>query len=123
MSDIGATLDGSDIDFSDALVSGERELRQAVLSRLSNAVTMTDNDYGIDLVHELGKTDGASTLGIRATAAIMNDTRFEATLTQQTRTTVDDTESITLSFDIVADTGESFSLAVLVENGEVTLVP
>jgi hypothetical protein len=124
MSDIGATLDGTDIDFSDVLVSGERELRQAADSRLSNDVTMTNFDYGVDLANELGKTSGSETLGIRASATIMNDERFsDATLTRITRTTVDDTETIALAFDIVTAAGESFSLEVLVANGEVVLVP
>ena len=123
LQDIPATADGTDIDFSDRLVSGLEEYRQAALFRLQHDVTFTDLDYGLDLQNEIGQSGGAS-LGLRASAAIMNDTRFTATLLDQSRTVVGALETIALSFDIVVDeTQETFSLDVLVANNEVRLVP
>jgi hypothetical protein len=125
MSDIAAALDGSDIDFSkDALISGVDEYRQAALSRISNEVSYTDADYGLDLVQEIGTTGGVDTIGIRASSAIMNDARFlSATLTKSTVTQTGDVSSVELSFDVVAQDGTELSLDVLVANGEVVLVP
>jgi predicted TIM-barrel fold metal-dependent hydrolase len=124
VTDIGVTSDGTDIDFSDKLVSGIDEYRQAAFLRISHEVTFSNNDFGIDLANELGKTSGQDTLGVRASAAIMNDQRLTATLTNQTRTYVNGIESISLSFDVTVDeTQETFSLEVLVANNEVSLVP
>ena len=124
--DIGMTADGSDIDFSDALVTGLPEYRQAVFLRLSHDVTFTDADFGLDLAGEIGST-GAATLGVRASAAIMNDPRFTATLTtpeNQQRRQVGGIVEIRLAFDILVDeTQETFSLDVLIANGTVQLVP
>jgi hypothetical protein len=124
MSDIGATLDGTDIDFTDRLVSGVDERRQAARSRLSNEVTYTNTDYGLDLVQELGQVGGVDTIGIRASSAIMNDDRFvSAALTASSTAQTGDVASVSLSFDVVAEDGTEFSLDVLVANGEVALVP
>lgn len=124
MSDIAATLDGTDIDFSDRLISGLSEHRQAALSRLSNEVTMTDSDYGIDLALELGKVGAIDTIGIRASDAIMKDERFvSAELTNTTQRQNGDLVEVTLSFEVVSQEGVTFSLDVLVANGEVVLVP
>lgn len=125
MSDIPATRDGSDIDFTrDTLVSGVDEYRQAVLSRLSNEVSYVNADYGLDLAGELGQIGAIDTIGIRASSAIMNDDRFSsATLTQSSTRQVGDVAEVSLSFDVVAEDGTEFSLAVLVANGEVVLVP
>lgn len=125
MSDIAATTDGSDIDFTrDALISGLEEYRQAALSRVSNEVSYTNADYGIDLVQELGQVGSAATIGIRASAAIMNDDRFtSATLTNQVVRNVGGLAEVSLAFDVVAEDGTEFSLGVLVANGEVALVP
>jgi hypothetical protein len=125
MADIAATLDGLDIDFTkDALVAGVDEYRQAARSRLNNDVSMVNADYGLDLAGELGEVGGVSTIGIRASSAIMNDARFtSATLTQSSITQVGGTASVSLSFDVVAEDGTEFSLDVLVANGEVALVP
>ena len=123
VNDIPATADGTDVDFSDRLVSGIDEYKQAALFRLQNDVTFIDLDYGLDLQNEIGQSGGAS-LGLRASAAIMNDTRFTATLLSQSRTVTNAIETIALSFDIVVDeTQETFSLEVLVANNEVRLVP
>lgn len=124
MSDIAATRDGTDIDFSDRLVSGLEEYRQAAVSRLSNEVTMTDNDYGIDLAQELGKTGALDTIGIRASDAIMKDDRFiSATLTNSVPRRNGDLVEYALSFEVIAQDGVTFSLDTLVANGEVVLVP
>lgn len=125
MADIAATPDGSDIDFTvDRLVSGLTEYRQAAVSRLANSVTYTDGDYGLDLAEELGQTGRSSTIGVRASAAIMNDERFvSATLTNQSVSRAGGIESVALSFLVVAEDGLEFSLDVLVANGEVELVP
>jgi hypothetical protein len=125
MADIAATLDGSDIDFTvDRVISGLPEYRQAALSRVSNDVSYVDPDYGLDLAGEIGTTGGASTIGIRASSAIMNDDRFtSATLTNSSVTQVGGVASVSLSFDVVAEDGTEFSLDVLVANGEVALVP
>jgi hypothetical protein len=126
MADIAATRDGTDIDFTrDALITGIEEYRQAALSRVSNEVEYTDADYGIDLVQELGTTgDGVNTIGIRASSAIMNDTRFvSATLTRSQVRQVGDVIDVALSFDVVAVDGTELSLSVLVASGEVVLVP
>jgi hypothetical protein len=119
------TANGLDIDFSfDAVVSGEREWRQSVLLRLQHDVTFTDLDYGLDLQNEIGKTDRAASLGLRACAAIQNDPRFTATATNIERRVVDGAEEITLSIDVsVDDSGETFSLEALVANGQVSLAP
>lgn len=123
MSDIAATSDGLDIDFTREPIAGLEEHRQAALSRISNEVTYTDDDYGIDLAGELGTTGREGSLGIRASAAIMNDTRFiEARLTNQKRTQDGDTVAISLSFDVVAQDGTELSLDVRVANGEVVLI-
>lgn len=125
MSDIAATRDGSDIDFTrDVLITGVDEYRQAALSRISNEVTYTDGDYGIDLAQELGKTGGIDTIGIRASSAIMNDERFaSATLTRSSVRQTGDVAKVSLSFEVVVEDGTEFSLDVLVANGEVVLVP
>lgn len=125
MSDIPATADGTDIDFTrDALVSGLDEYRQAALSRISNEVSYVNGDYGIDLVQELGQIGTVSTIGIRASGAIMNDERFtSAALTNSSETRNGDVVEVSLSFDVVAEDGTEFSLDVLVANGEVVLVP
>lgn len=125
MADIAATADGSDIDFArDSLVSGLEEYRQAALSRISNEVTYTNNDYGLDLAGELGQTGGVDTIGIRASSAIMNDERFtSAALTQSTVRRSGDVAEVELAFDVVAQDGSEVSLDVLVANGEVVLVP
>lgn len=125
MSDIAATPDGQDIDFTlDRLVSGIDEYPQAALSRVSNEVSYTNDDYGLDLVLELGKTGAESTIGIRASAAIMNDERFtSAALSNQTTTRDGDVVSVALSFDVVAQDGTELSLDVLVADGKVVLVP
>jgi hypothetical protein len=125
MADIAATLDGSDIDFTvDRVISGLTEYRQAALSRVSNDVSYVDADYGLDLAGEIGQTGRTSTIGIRASSAIMNDQRFtSAALTNTTIARVDDVESVALSFDVVAEDGTDLSLTVLIEAGEVALVP
>jgi hypothetical protein len=126
MADIAATRDGTDIDFTrDVLITGIDEYRQAAFSRVSNEVEYTDADYGIDLVQELGTTGGGvNTIGIRASSAIMNDTRFvSATLTRSQVRQVGDVVEVALSFDVVAVDGTELSLDVLVASGEVVLVP
>lgn len=125
MSDIPATRDGSDIDFSrDALISGVEEYRQAAFSRLANEATYTNSDYGIDLVQEIGQTDATDTIGIRGSSAIMNDERFiSATLTRSSVRQTGDVSAVALSFDAVADDGAEVSLDALIENGKVVLVP
>jgi hypothetical protein len=125
MADIAATLDGSDIDFTvDRVISGLPEYQQAALSRVSNDVSYVDADYGLDLAGEIGQTGRTSTIGIRASSAIMNDQRFtSAALTNSAITRVDDVESVALSFDVVAEDGTDLSLTVLIEAGEVALVP
>ncbi len=129
--DIPMTADGTDIDFTtDSFVSGLREYQQAVLLRLSHVFTFdrsadgSPKEFGIDLAAELGTVGGEASLGVRASAAIQNDERFTATLTSQTRRVVQGVAEISLSFEIIVDaTGETFSLDVLVANGEVRLVP
>jgi hypothetical protein len=125
MADIAATLDGSDIDFTvDRVISGLPEYQQAALSRVSNDVSYVDADYGLDLAGEIGQTGRTSTIGIRASSAIMNDQRFtSAALTNTAIARVDDVESVALSFDVVAEDGTDLSLTVLIEAGEVALVP
>lgn len=126
MSDIAATADGADIDFTkDAVIGGLEERRQAAVSRISNEVSMVNADYGIDLVQELGQTGGADTIGIRASSAIMNDERFTSAALSRpaVERRVEDVVETALSFDVVAEDGTEFSLDVLVANGEVTLVP
>jgi hypothetical protein len=125
MSDIAATLDGTDIDFSvDRVITGLAEYRQAALSRISNDVSHVNADYGLDLAGELGQVDAVATIGIRASSAIMNDSRFtSAALTHSSITQVEGTASVSLSFDVVVEDGTEFSLDVLVANGEVALVP
>lgn len=123
VNDIAATADGTDIDFSSGLISGIEEYRQAAFSRISNDVTYTNLDYGLDLLLEIGKTGNESSIGIRASAAIQNDARFiEAKLIKQGRTVDGDVVSISLAFDVVAQDGTEFSLAVLVTSGEVVLI-
>ena len=129
--DLPMTADGSDVDFSrDALVSGLDEYRQAVLLRLSHEFTFDREPngdpriFGIDLVKELGNVGGEASLGIRASAAIMNDPRFTAQLLRQDRKTTGSIVEISLEFEIIVDeTQETFSLEVLVANVEVRLVP
>lgn len=129
--DIGSTSDGSGIDFSnDEWVTGLPEYRQAVLLRLQHEFTFERNadgspvPFGIDLAAELGKVDGEASLGVRASAAIQNDERFTAQLLNQTRTEADGAIEIELTFEITVDeTGETFSLDVLVADGKVSLVP
>jgi hypothetical protein len=128
--DLGITADGTDIDFADKTVTGLDEYRQAVLLRLSHAFTFDRNPdgspvpFGIDLVAELGTVGGEASLGVRASAAIQNDERFTAQLLDQTRRVVNGVVEIDLSFEVTVDaTGETFSLDVLVANGEVRLVP
>ena len=129
--DIGSTSDGSDIDFAnDEWVTGLPEYRQAVLLRLQHEFTFERNadgspiPFGIDLQNEIGTVGGAASLGIRASAAIQNDDRFTAQLLSQSQRTVNGVVEISLSFEIVVDeTGETFSLDVLVANGAVRLVP
>ena len=129
--DIGSTPDGSDIDFAnDEWVTGELEYRQAVLLRLQHGFTFERNvdgspiPFGIDLQNEIGSVGTAASLGVRASAAIQNDERFTARLLDQSRVMKNGVLEISLSFEItVDDTGETFSLEVLVANGEVRLVP
>ena len=129
--DIGSTDDGTDIDFTnDEWVTGLPEYRQAVLLRLSHFFTFdraadgSPVPFGIDLAAELGTVGGDASLGVRASAAIQNDDRFTAQLTDQSRRVVDDVVEISLSFEVIVDdTGATFSLDVLVANGEVRLVP
>jgi hypothetical protein len=125
MADIAATLDGSDIDFTvDRVISGLPEYRQAALARVSNDVSYVDPDYGLDLAGEIGQTGRTSTIGIRASSAIMNDQRFtSAALTNSAIVPMGDVEAVALSFDVVAEDGTDLSLTVLVEAGEVALVP
>lgn len=124
MSDIAATRDGADIDFARELISGVDEYRQAALSRVSNEVSYLDADYGIDLAQELGQTRALDTIGIRASGAIMNDERFtSAALTSSRAVRNGDIVEYSLSFAVVADDTVTFSLDVLVANGEVVLVP
>lgn len=129
--DLPMTADGLDIDFAnDSTVTGLAEYKQAILLRLSHFFTFERlNDgspvpFGIDLAHELGAIGGDSSLGIRASDAIQKDNRFTAQLTDQQRPVVNGVVEISLSFDVIVDdTGETFSLDVLVANGEVRLVP
>lgn len=129
--DLPMTADGTDIDFAtDALVSGLREYKQAVLLRLSHFFTFERNadgspkEFGLDLADELGTVGGEASLGVRASAAISNDERFTAQLTNQVRRKVQGVIEIDLSFEVTVDeTGETFSLDVLVANGDVRLVP
>jgi hypothetical protein len=129
--DLPMTSDGTDIDFgTDAVVSGLREYRQAVLLRLSHVFTFdrspdgSPREFGIDLQDEIGSVGGEASLGVRASAAIQNDPRFTAQLLDQTRRTVNGVVEISLSFEITVDeTQETFSLDVLVANGEVRLAP
>jgi hypothetical protein len=125
MADIAATLDGSDIDFTvDRVISGLPEYRQAARARVSNEVSMVNADYGIDLAQELGQTGRVSTIGVRASSAIMNDERFiSATLTNSSVSRAGGIETVALSFLAVAQDGTEVPLDVLVANGEVTLVP
>ena len=129
--DIGSTADGSDIDFAnDSTVTGLLEYIQAVLSRLAHGFTFDRNadgspiPFGIDLLAEIGTVGGDASLGVRASAAIQNDERFTAQLLNQTRRVVNAVVEIALTFEVTVDeTGETFSLDVLVANGEVRLVP
>lgn len=129
--DLPMTADGTDLDFStDVVVSGLREYRQAVLLRLSHEFTFdrepdgSPRPFGIDLAGELGTVGTEASLGIRASAAIQNDTRFTAQLLDQTRIVVAGAVQIKLIFEIIVDeTQETFSLEALVANGEVRLVP
>lgn len=122
--DLELTPDGTDMAFTDRRVSGIVEYRQACILRLSNDVTFVNLAFGIDLQNEIGQVGLASSLGVRASAAIANDERFSATLLDQRRKVVQGVEQIELDFDVVViDTGETFSLSVLVANNEVRLVP
>jgi hypothetical protein len=130
--DLPMSDDGTDIDFAnDSTVTGIDEYRQAVLLRLSHAFTFdrsTDGSpipFGIDLMAELGTVGGDASLGVRASAAIQNDERFTAQLLGTPgRRVVNGVIELSLSFEVIVDeTGETFSLDVLVANGEVRLVP
>jgi hypothetical protein len=124
MADLPMTADGNDVDFTrDALVSGLDEYRQAAFLRISNDVTFTNLDYGLDLANELGSTNGTSTIGVRASAAIMNDERFvSAKLTTLRERREFDIVAIEMAFEVVAEDGTEVSLAVLVEAGKVRLI-
>jgi hypothetical protein len=129
--DLPMTEDGTDVDFAtDSTVTGVDEYRQAVLLRLSHFFTFERNadgspvPFGIDLLAEIGTVGGDASLGVRASAAIQNDDRFTAQLLDQARRVVDGVVEIDLSFEVTVDeTQETFSLDVLVANGEVSLVP
>jgi hypothetical protein len=129
--DLPTNTDSTDIDFAnDSTVSGLAEYRQAALFRLSHeftfdrAVDGSPIPFGIDLLAEIGTVGGAASLGVRASAAIQNDERFTAQLLDQTRRVVNAVVEIALTFEVTVDeTGETFSLDVLVANGEVRLVP
>ncbi len=124
--DLPLSSDGDDIDFSRDAVTGLKEYRDAALLRISNDVTHDDLDYGLDVTGELGKptdTGYEQSLGLRCCAAIQNDARFvSASVTNSTRRVVDGTLQVTLSFEVEVANGVSFSLSVLVANGEVKLV-
>ena len=124
MADLPMTSGGNDIDFTrDALVSGLDEYRQAAFLRISNDVTFTNLDYGLDISNDLGSTNGTSTLGVRASAAIMNDERFvSAKMTTLRERREVDIVSIEMAFEVIAQDGTEVSLAVLVEAGKVTLL-
>lgn len=121
--DLPMTADGTDIDFGfDGVVSGEREWKQAVLLRLQNDVTFTDLDFGINLDDEIGQIGRVGSLALRCSAAIQNDERFTATVRATPEIVSGRVESIALAIDVlVDDTGQTFSLAVLVADGKVTL--
>lgn len=129
--DLPMTADGTDIDLgTDTVVSGLREYQQAALLRLSHGFTFdreadgSPRPFGIDLTNELGTVGGDASLGIRASVAIQNDPRFTARLLDQQRTMVQGVVRIQLVFEVtVNETQETFSLEVLVANGEVRLVP
>ena len=129
--DIGTNEAGDDIDFAnDDWVKGLPEYRGAVLLRLSHEFTYERNangspvPFGIDLAAELGTVGGDASLGVRASAAIQNDERFTAQLIDQKRPEADGAIEIELSFEITVDeTGETFSLDVLLADGKVSLVP
>lgn len=124
--DLPLTSAGDDIDFGRDTVTGLPEYRDAALLRITNDVTYDDLDYGLDVTGELGKLTDIGyeqSLGLRCCAAIQNDTRFvSATVTNSTRTTVDETLYVSLSFEVEVVDGTTFSLSVLVANGEVRLV-
>jgi hypothetical protein len=121
--DLLMTADGTDIDFGfDGVVSGEREMKQAVLHRLQNDVTFTNLDFGINLDDEIGQVGCSGSLALRASAAIQNDERFTATVVATPSIIAGRVERIILDIDVVVDdTGQTFSLAVLVADGKVTL--
>jgi hypothetical protein len=117
------TADGTDIDFGfDGVVSGEREWKQAVLHRVQNDVTFTNLDFGINLDDEIGQVGRSGSLALRASAAIQNDERFTATVVATPSIIAGRIERIILDIDVtVDDTGQTFSLSVLVADGKVTL--
>lgn len=121
--DLPMTADGLDIDFGfDGVVSGEREWKQAVLLRLQNDVTFTNLDFGINLDDELGQVGRSGSLALRASAAIQNDERFTATVVAAPSIIAGRVERVQLDIDVIVDdTGQTFSLAVLVADGKVTL--
>jgi hypothetical protein len=121
--DLPMTADGLDIDFGfDGVVSGEREWKQAVLLRLQNDVSFTNLDFGINLDDELGQVGRSGSLALRASAAIQNDERFTATVVAAPSIIAGRVERIILDIDVIVDdTGQTFSLAVLVADGKVTL--
>lgn len=130
--DLPTNAAATDIDFAnDSTVSGLAEYRQAALFRLSHEFTFDRNadgspiPFGIDLQAEIGTVGGAASLGVRASAAIQNDERFTAQLAKDPDIrTVNGVVEIALTFEVIVDeTGETFSLDVLVANGEVRLVP
>jgi hypothetical protein len=124
--DIPLTANGNDIEFSRDTVSGLDEYRQAALLRITNDVTYTDNDYGIDIAGELGSLGGsnyAQLLGLRCSSAILNDNRFAtARATRATQTAIGGNWQIALAFEVVVGDGTTFDLAVLVANGTVKLL-
>lgn len=119
-------IDGTDIDFSVELITGIDEKKQAALSRILNAVSYDDAAYGVDLFQELGALGDsgyAQSLGLRCSAAIMNDTRFaSAQATKATQSTTQGVSSVSLSFLIETEDGETFSLSTLISNGTVRLL-
>lgn len=121
--DLPMTADGLDIDFGfDGVVSGEREWKQAVLLRLQNDVTFTNLDFGLSLDDEIGQIGRSGSLALLASAAIQNDERFTATVTATPSIIAGRVERIVLDIDVVVDdTGQTFSLAVLVADGKVAL--
>lgn len=121
--DLPVTADGTDIDFGfDGVVSGEREWKQSVLLRLQNDVTFANLDYGINLDDELGTVGRTGSLALRCAAAIQNDERFTATVLATPSIVSGRVERIKLDIDVlVDDTGQTFSLAVLVADGKVIL--